>query len=256
MRAENNTCPFIELARMGRTDWRSVALTIFVVQFLNFTITTISVIGVVSPNFSENRLFHIVVTVLFDVAQAGAYIFGIWFACKKILKRPFLSLISTDMRFNIRRCFLGAALSLPVNVLGFMVISVFLSMRSGAWLVPFPHFEWPKDGYQITESISMVIVIPLLAFTEELFFRGWMTQTLGRYIRSPIIVVALVAILFAAIHTQYDLPGKILIAIYSLGLSALSLRDQRLELSIGMHSMMNICATLQSLFLQVPSLTR
>jgi uncharacterized protein len=38
------------------------------------------------------------------------------------------------------------------------------------------------------------------------------------------------------------------IAANSLGFSALSLRDNRLELAIGAHSMLNVFATLQSLF--------
>jgi hypothetical protein len=38
----------------------------------------------------------------------------------------------------------------------------------------------------------------------------------------------------------------------SLGLSALSLRDQRIEIAIGAHPMMNICAALEILFLADP----
>ncbi|MFT4510597.1 CPBP family intramembrane glutamic endopeptidase [Caballeronia sp. 15711] len=98
----------------------------------------------------------------------------------------------------------------------------------------------------------MLIVIPFLAFAEELFFRAWLTQTIRHYIRSTIIVVALVAVLFAAYHTQYDLREKMLMVVSSLGFSALSLRDQRLELAIGAHSMMNVCATLQVLFFTGP----
>jgi uncharacterized protein len=129
-----------------------------------------------------------------------------------------------------------------------MAMSLFFSMRAGAWLVPFRHFEWPHHKDQIVASIGMLIVIPFLAFAEELFVRAWLTQTLRHYIRSTITVVALVAALFAAYHTQYDLREKMLMVVCSLGFSALSLRDQRLELAIGAHSMMNVCATLQPLF--------
>jgi uncharacterized protein len=197
------------------------------------------------------RLFHIPdadKTVVFGVVEAAVGIFVLWLACEKILQRPFRSLISTDVTFDVRRCLLGAALYLPANALGLIAMSLFFSIRAGAWLLPFRHFEWPHHNDQIVASMGMLIVIPILAFSEELFFRAWLTQTLGHYIRFPIIVVALVAVLFAVDHTQYDSREQMLIMVCSLGLSALSLRDQRLELAIGAHSMMNVCATLQPLF--------
>jgi len=256
MKPENNLSrDFIGLAEMGQTDWRSVALTILLVKFLSILIVMISLIVAISPTFFKHPFFHIPVadrTIVLKLAEAAASISGFWLACKKILRRPFRSLISTDMTFNIRRCLLGAALYLPANVLGLAAMSLFFSMRAGAWLVPFRHFEWPHHNDQIIPSIGMLIVIPFLATAEELFFRAWLTQTIRHYIRSTIIVVALVAVLFAAYHTQYDLREKMLMVVSSLGFSALSLRDQRLELAIGAHSMMNVCATLQILFFTGP----
>jgi len=245
---------FVDLAKMGRTDWRSIALTILLVKFLSVLFVVVSVTVMLSPTLSEHRLFHIpnADKIVFDAMEATACILGFWLACKKILRRPFRSLISTDMTFKIRRCLMGAALYLPANALSLIVISLFTSMRAGAWLVPYGRFEWPQHNDQIISSIGMLIVIPFLAFAEELFFRAWLTQTLRHYIRSTITVVALVAVLFAAYHTQYDLRGKMLILVNSLGLSALSLRDERLELAIGAHSMMNVCVILQTLFFTGP----
>lgn len=71
----------------------------------------------------------------------------------------------------------------------------------------------------------------------------WVVNANARAICAfPLIVVAIVAALFAIYHTQYDWPIKTTLFFCSLGFSALSLRDQRLELSIGAHTMMNICA--------------
>jgi membrane protease YdiL (CAAX protease family) len=124
-------------------------------------------------------------------------------------------------------------------------------MRVGRWTIPFGHFEWPHGGSSAGQIFGMVAAclgILFAAFGEELFFRSWMTQTLGQYVRFPTIVVAIVAVLFSAAHTQYDWPLKIVMLICSVGFSVLSLRDQRLELAVGAHSMMNICAMLQSVF--------
>lgn len=71
----------------------------------------------------------------------------------------------------------------------------------------------------------------------------WVVDANARAICAfPLIVVAIVAALFAIYHTHYDWPIKTTLFFCSLGFSALSLRDQRLELSIGAHTMMNICA--------------
>jgi membrane protease YdiL (CAAX protease family) len=255
MKPENNLSrAFIDLAKMGRTDWRSVALTILLVKFLSilfFVISIVSVIAVAPPTFFRHPLFLILDADKIDIfggLGAAASIFGFWLACKKVLRRPFRSLISADMTFEVRRCFLGAALYLPANAVSLMAMSLFFSMRAGAWGAPIRHFEWPHHNDQTVALMGKLIVIPFLAFAEELFFRAWLTQTLGHYIRSTIIVVALVAVLFAAYHTQYNFEGKVLVMLCSLGFSALSLRDQRLEIAIGAHSMMNVCVTLQLLF--------
>jgi uncharacterized protein len=246
---------FIDLARIGRTDWRGVALTFLLIKFLTFMLSLIGLVAMDSPISVQHWLFHIPGADKIDVykvVEAAACTFGLWLACKKILRRPFLSLISTDMTFDIRRCLLGAALYLFASVLSFIATVLFYSMRAGTWLVPLGRFEWPHHNDQIVASMAMLIVIPFLAFAEELFFRAWLTQTLGHYIRSTITVVALVAVLFAAVHAQYEWRLKVAIALSSLGLSVLSLRDQRLELAIGAHSMNNVWATLLLVFFTGP----
>jgi len=257
MKQKNNfPRAFIDLAQIGRTNWQSVALTFLLVKFLTILFSLSSVIAVHSSIFSEHGLFNISEadrTIVFKVVEAVACIFGLWLACKKIQQRPFRSLISIDMTFDIRRCLLGATLYLTANAVSFMAISLFSSMRAGAWVFPFRHVEWPHQNEQIVASMGELIIIPFLAFSEELFFRAWLTQTLGRYIRSTITVVVLVAVLFAVAHSQYDLRVKTLVMLSSLGFSALSLRDQRLELAIGAHAMLNVCATLQLLFFTGPS---
>ncbi|WP_322012604.1 type II CAAX prenyl endopeptidase Rce1 family protein [Paraburkholderia sp. J12] len=247
---------FIDLAKMGRTDWRSVALAFLIVEFLVALFGITTGIAVAPPVPSGHHPFKVPEadkTIVFPLAESAGYIFGLWLVCVKVLRRPFRSLISTDMTFRIRRFLLGAGLYLVANVISFAAISLFTSLRYGAWIVIPRHFEWPPHEYGlIFESMVKLLIIPILAFAEELWFRAWLTQTLGHYIRSTLIVVLLVALLFAHAHSDYNLRLKTLIFADSLGLSALSLRDQRLELAFGAHSMMNVCAMLMALFFTGP----
>lgn len=248
---------FIDLAKLGQTDWRSTASTITLSAFVSI-VGTLAVLmfsgwALYFRNFDAARA----AISLYTNAASTTGITAFWLASKFILRRPYLSLISTELRFRLRRCLFGAVLYLPAFVIAAVAMSVYTSIRVGAWTAPFGHFQPPSDIFSFGRIIGMLAAwtgILVLAFAEELFFRGWLMQTLGQYVRSPLIVVAIAAALFAVYHTQYDWPIKTTLFFCSLGFSALSLRDQRLELSIGAHTMMNICAmTIPILFTRTQS---
>jgi membrane protease YdiL (CAAX protease family) len=238
---------FIDLAATGRTDWWATALTILLIA----SMSVLSTLGVLMfsgwalyfNHFSAAAAVKSVVT----SAATPLGLLAFWIACRTIWRRPFLSLVSVDLTFSVRRCVFGAALFLVTNLLALAAMVLYASMRYGTWMIPFGQPRLP-NGVQIFAATAAIIAIPLLAFAEELFFRGWMTQTLRQYLRFPPLVVTVVAVVFAAYHTRYDFHMKALIFAASFGFSALSLRDQRLELAIGAHSMLNICVALERLF--------
>ncbi|MDP9651823.1 CPBP family glutamic-type intramembrane protease [Paraburkholderia caledonica] len=239
---------FIDLAKLGRTNWWVPILTILLIavvgSFFSF------VVGITLGGSIYLKTIHIA-TIGADLISGATNkvlaILGFWLACRYILRRPFRSLISADLTFRIRRCLFGAALYLPAHIVSLMILTIYISMRSRALVIPFRHFESPTFIHVLVWLLEL-IAIPFFAFSEELFFRGWLTQTLKLYVRFAIVVVAIVAVVFAAYHAQYNLHQKMEIFASSLGFSALSLRDQRLEFSIGAHTMTNICVTLQNLF--------
>ncbi|KFG94226.1 hypothetical protein GQ56_0127340 [Burkholderia paludis] len=249
---DSSSRAFIDLAKTGRRGWQAAVLTILLVVLLSVLGTSLMLTFTGWSIYLKHvHLADVGTTVVSGAANPLVCIFGLWLACKIILKRPFLSLVSTDLTFSVRRCFVGAALYLPANLLGIAAMSLYISTRYGAWTIPLDHFERPAAS-AIFAAVVAIIAIPFLAFAEELFFRGWLTQTIGQHVRMPALAAALVAILFAAFHTQYDLKIKTLMLATSLGLSALCLRDQRLELAIGAHSTMNICVVLKLLLFTGP----
>jgi len=237
---------FIDLAKLGRTDWWTTVLTLLVIAFISI-LSTLSVLAFTG--------WSVYITHFNAAAQAKGLLFsggtfagvlGLWIACRFILRRPFRSLISVDLTFSVRRCLFGAALFLPVNLMALAAITLYASARDGAWMLPFGHFRVP-DGSQIFVATAAIVAFPFLAFAEELFFRGWLTQLLRQYVRIRFVVVAIVALAFAVYHTQYDFHMKAVLFATSFGLSALSLRDQRLELAVGAHTMLNICVAFELL---------
>lgn len=238
---------FIDLAELGRTEWWAPVLTLLVIAFISI-LSTLSVLIFTGWSVYFTH-FNAAAQAKGLLTSGGTFVgvLGFWFACKFVLRRPFRSLISVDLRFSVRRCLFGAALFLPVNLMALAAITLYASARYGAWIIPFGHLRLP-DGGQIFAAAAAIVAFPFLAFSEELFFRGWLTQTLRQYLRLRLVVVAIVALAFAAYHTQYDFHTKAMLFAASLGLSALSLRDQRLELAVGAHTMLNICVALEMLF--------
>jgi uncharacterized protein len=246
---------FIDLSRLGRTEWWASVLTVLFIAIVGILLNLGFGIALGGSIYMRNLHFATVIgNGVPGATDAIVAILGFWLACKFVLLRPFSSLISTDLKFRIRRCLFGAALYLLLHFITIAAVSTFLSMRAGVWLIPFRHFVWPHAD-KVFVTLLTIVTIPFLAFSEELFFRGWLTQTLRQYVRFPVAVVVIVAVVFAAYHRQYDFHGKIEIFAASLGYSVLSLRDQRLELSIGAHTMLNICVALHNLFFPGPFFT-
>ncbi len=238
---------FIDLAKLGRTDWWAPALTLLVIALIS-VLSTLSVLAFTgwSVYFSH---FNAAAQIKGLLTSGGTLVgvVGFWVSCKYVMRRPFRSLISVDLTFSVRRCLFGAALFLPINLLALTALTLYASARYGTWMIPFGHLRVPDSG-QIFTAAAEIIAIPFLAFSEELFFRGWLTQTLRQYVRVRFVIVAIVALAFAVYHTRYDFHMKALLFAASFGLSGLSLRDQRLELAVGAHTMLNICVVLEMPF--------
>lgn len=98
---------------------------------------------------------------------------------------------------------------------------------------------------------AALLLTPLQCAAEELVFRGYLVQALGRLLRSP----AVLAVLSAAVFTLPHLFNPE-IAAYGLGimaanyfvmglfLASVALRDGRLELAIGAHAGNNLLLAL------------
>src|SRR6185437_14353068 len=78
---------------------------------------------------------------------------------------------------------------------------------------------------------------------EELVFRGYLTQALGRVVRSRLLIAAAVGLAFGLLHlSKYGSLTVLYFFGISLVFSLVSLRDERLELVIGGHTAMNLFA--------------
>jgi uncharacterized protein len=235
---------YIDLARLGRLDAWSIVkavlrIVLYPILFIVFAALAISLTAVLAPNFSDH------VRVLYGqggaVAELGLILitflpvtWAVRDATVKSQRRPFLSLVGPDLRFDWRRFGLGAGVwlfaILAVGVLA-PLLPLPLPESEGS-----PTFDWSL----LPPTLVALIVIPIQAGTEELMCRGWLTQLLGQAIRNRIVVALLVAVFFSLLHGVVSWISFAYFMIASLAFSAISLRDGRLELAIGAHAIQNL----------------
>lgn len=110
------------------------------------------------------------------------------------------------------------------------------------------------DAYRLTfDPQQWLVLLPIAlvltsiqAATEELFFRGYLLQGLGLLTRQPIVLMLISGILFAVPHflnpemaVNFALLALNYFA-FGVFLTWFTLKDERLELAIGMHVANNL----------------
>lgn len=94
--------------------------------------------------------------------------------------------------------------------------------------------------------IIVLILTPVQSGAEELLFRGYLSQAVGQWISSPIVVFVLTSAIFAAFHLinpgAFETPVFYLFALFAMGMgmSALVYFEGGLESAIGFHTANNI----------------
>jgi membrane protease YdiL (CAAX protease family) len=146
-------------------------------------------------------------------------------------RRPWMSLISPDLALDYRRLAIGVGVEGALLVIFVAAAYFLIGSRPPA-----------GGGTALTLPAAAVAIAltPFQAASEEMLFRGYLTQGLGRVLRSRVAIAAIVGILFAAAHfNAYGPLTMPYLFLLSLIYSLVSLRDERLELTIGAHTATN-----------------
>jgi membrane protease YdiL (CAAX protease family) len=92
----------------------------------------------------------------------------------------------------------------------------------------------------------MVVAAPVF---EELFFRGFLLAGFQRTILGTAGAVVVTSLLWAVIHTQYDLYYMATIFVRGVVLGLARVHSGSLILPIGLHAFVNGLATMQTAYL-------
>ncbi len=154
-----------------------------------------------------------------------------------IHRRNLRSLVTPYARIDWRRMATGAAVWA-----GFAVVCCVVE----AWLFPGRYrFSFDPNLFFVSAALALLLT-PLQTATEELLFRGYVMQSLGLLCRRPWLLIAISAAMFMLPHAgnpEVDAaPWLVLPQYFIIGalLAAVTLKDGRLELAIGIHAANNL----------------
>ncbi|GHE39485.1 CPBP family intramembrane glutamic endopeptidase [Streptomyces capitiformicae] len=138
---------------------------------------------------------------------------------------------------GLRWSWLGLCVVAAVPILAVSTGVMFLLPMEGA-----PPARWA--GWEVfgPALAMLVVLVPLQSAAEEYLFRGWLTQAVGAFLRSPWWALVPQAALFAAGHGWGTPWGFADLAVYGVVAGWLTVRTGGLEAAIGLHAVNNLLA--------------
>lgn len=244
---------YLDLARLGKIGWLRHILAIGLILFLwqvigalpsVILIFLVSTDGNPKTTVSATGQFsgvEPVVSLAIILSASVLFLIGIYLAIRFIHLRPFRTLITPERRISWGRIFQGFIVW--VMLLGVMsLVEVFLYPGRYIWTLNFRQF--------LPFSILALLLIPIQASAEELFFRGYLLQSIGLRLRNIWTLSALSGLVFMLPHLLNPEAriNFVLMGFYYFFIGAVmafvTLRDGRLELAIGLHIANNLFSAL------------
>ncbi len=244
---------FLDNAAEGKNNWWRYLTTIILTW--GTPVVILSIVFFILSRFNPGNLASILLEpialiVLVGISDILSLIF-LYFGVRFIHKRKFISLVNTDFKFNWTRVLKGGGIWFGLLTLG-LIITLVLNPTNLNW-------TFNSKTYLILLIISL-IVFPIQASFEELFFRGYLMQGIGRIkirrlhigllAEKPVVPLITTSIIFALLHfpngantlTSVDIVLQALIIGFTLGI--ITLGENRLETAMGVHITNNIFVAL------------
>jgi uncharacterized protein len=240
-----NSLSYLNIARQGKNQWwRYVCGILLSLAFFIIFGSVVSAIALVAiARVSDPASVGKFIT----TPSLGRYIitnipFIFWFlgtviVVRGIHGRSAWGLVSGTGRLDWQRMGYGFIVWFALMIIP-SVLSLWL--RPGEYKFHFDLWEWPFL------FIATLVLTPIQTSCEEIFFRGYLMQGMGLITRQPLILIVSNGLLFFLPHLGNPeiAHGIVWVSLqyFSIGvfLALITLRDNRLELALGVHAANNI----------------
>jgi membrane protease YdiL (CAAX protease family) len=241
---------YLDLARQGLNAWWRYALAIVLLLFVAVVLS--GILDWVVEAFLVASDARDEVAPLLSYLQLSLAFLAVFLAFVLIVpwihRRPLQTWITPAPRVRWQRVWLGAGVWVGL-VAVMAVIEALLYPGRYQWSLNLPRF--------LPFLVLVLILTPIQTSAEELFFRGYLLQAFGLLTRRPLLLIMVTALLFALPHLanpevaageDYGPLGGVVgsFGYFVMGvlLAAITLRDNGLELALGVHAANNLFAGL------------
>ncbi|MFB2938846.1 lysostaphin resistance A-like protein [Aerosakkonemataceae cyanobacterium BLCC-F154] len=245
---------YLFLARRGKNQWWRYlsAITLILISWLVIgNIPALALILLVFYDGNEQTNFNSQINQFEGIDLLWnylvihfafiAFVVALYIAVRFIHQRSFISLITPRNEVRISRI-----------IQGFLLWAILLGIAGAIEYALFP------QTYQLTYNPQKfliflpfaLILTPIQTSVEELFFRGYLMQSFGLITRIASIPVLFSSLIFAAVHFGNPEVGAnfLILAIFylvlALFLAVITLKDNSLELALGVHAANNLFTVL------------
>ena len=259
--------PYLDAALDGKNDWWRYALGYLFILACYLILGSIPVLALAlfamldgnpSTNFTQTGNFTGFPPLIPFIIVMSSFIpfFIAEVATVTLLhRRPFRSLITTAARVDWKRVWQGAGIWLLVAALISLAEAL---LYPGRYVFSFDAKSW------IAIAVASLILIPIQSSAEEFLFRGYLLQHAGLKVKNVVALSLLSGFLFTLPHLgnpEVVEMGALMTVFYfvtGVFLTVITLKDNGLELALGMHASNNIFSSLFASYtndaIQTPSL--
>ncbi|QQZ27526.1 CPBP family intramembrane metalloprotease [Thiothrix subterranea] len=242
---------YVDLAKQGKNAWWRyvLGLVIIAVMTLGFgMLPFFFLIRMVESDQNEATTYNFdtmefegvnfIIEFLVETFVFIGMLGGIYLVVRFIQKRNFITLITSVQNVSWKRIFQGFGLYFVLMMLWAVINMVFAIDEFRLTFQPEKLFLFMPFA---------LLGIPIAAATEELFFRGYVMQGIGQLLRGNAWVAVLVSsLLFMFAHFENPemnadpILSPLTYFLAGLFPALLVIKDESLELAIGIHSANNL----------------
>ncbi|SDC65370.1 hypothetical protein SAMN05421663_103253 [Terribacillus halophilus] len=252
---------FISMQQGKNSNWRYILslLSIFFFMILSGIayFVLLFVIEPASLDTPELTLGNPILDLALSHIDYLFWLMGLWFSMKVILKRPFRTLITPYRKINWKRI-----------VFGFLIFFGLMAISSIVEFLVFPN-NFTLHDFNISNYIWLLLIalllVPIQTTCEELVFRGFILQWLGKGLKNPILLSIIVGGIFGSLHfANPEMSDGALFVGFDyvftgFMLTYIAVKSNSAELSIGAHAANNVFLALfftsdNDVFGEIPSL--
>jgi uncharacterized protein len=235
--------PFLSMALEGKNNGWRYACTLALISFFSIAPTVILILIAFAYTGSLD-FWNWPPTLMLVVAMVpfGFNLLGLWIGVKFIHGRSMLGLVTPVGRIRWKRIWLSFVIWLVLSGVSDFAI----------WLWKPGNLYWSFTLESFLPFFFLVLIlVPIQTSTEELVFRGYLTQGFGLLAKGMILPLLVPSIVFGLLHS-FNLEAQVydfgvMICFYiamGLLLGWITLQSQGLELALGLHLANNLYASL------------